>query len=207
MEEIFWFNRHKPDPIVELEASADIEEAQLEQKASLYLGEMQENENLVFYVKQKNDLLYNAAFKGGETLSSRLQALASAAKKKEYSIDGLYLVLKDKLENATDIASQGGTAESAILRDETAVAILTTMAFYGGVQFHPLNNFSEAYSSVTSKLRHESKFQANNSLIHNAFEGLLDAGLIAQGTLEGTPIIYGTSKLDTYLRRNSPISQ
>ncbi|MDP6648053.1 MAG: hypothetical protein QGH34_01520, partial [Candidatus Woesearchaeota archaeon] len=79
MEGIFGFDRHKPDPIVELEASADIEESQLEQKASLYLGEMQENENLVFYVKQKNDLLYNAAFKGGETLSSRLQALASAA--------------------------------------------------------------------------------------------------------------------------------
>ncbi|MDP6600358.1 MAG: hypothetical protein QF798_02895, partial [Candidatus Woesearchaeota archaeon] len=175
--------------------------------ASLYLGEMQENENLVFYVKQKNDLLYNAAFKGGETLSSRLQALASAAKKMEYSIDDLYLVLKDKLENATDIASQGGAAESAILRDETAVAILTTMAFYGGVQFHPLNNFSEAFYSVTSKLRHKSKFQANNFIIHNAFEGLLDAGIIAQGTLEGIPIIYGTAKLDTYLRRNFPISQ
>ena len=207
MEEIFGFNRHKPDPIVELEASADIEEAQLEQKASLYLGERQENENLVFYLKQKNDLLYNAAFKGGETLSSRLQALASAAKKMEYSIDDLYLVLKDKLENATDIASQGGAAESAILRDETAVAILTTMAFYGGVQFHPLNNFSEAFYSVTSKLRHKSKFQANNFIIHNAFEGLLDAGIIAQGTLEGIPIIYGTAKLDTYLRRNFPISQ
>ena len=207
MEEIFGFNRHKPDPIVELEASADIEEAQLEQKASLYLGERQENENLVFYLKQKNDLLYNAAFKGGETLSSRLQALASATKKMEYSIDDLYLVLKDKLENATDIASQGGAAESAILRDETAVAILTTMAFYGGVQFHPLNNFSEAFYSVTSKLRHKSKFQANNFIIHNAFEGLLDAGIIAQGTLEGTPIIYGTAKLDTYLRRNFPISQ
>ena len=207
MEEIFGFNRHKPDPIVELEASADIEEAQLEQKASLYLGERQENENLVFYLKQKNDLLYNAAFKGGETLSSRLQALASATKKMEYSIDDLYLVLKDKLENATDIASQGGAAESAILRDETAVAILTTMAFYGGVQFHPLNNFSEAFYSVTSKLRHKSKFQANNFIIHNAFEGLLDAGIIAQGTLEGIPIIYGTAKLDTYLRRNFPISQ
>ena len=207
MEGIFGFDRHKPDPIVELEASADIEESQLEQKASLYLGEMQENENLVFYVKQKNDLLYNAAFKGGETLSSRLQALASAAKKMEYSIDDLYLVLKDKLENATDIASQGGAAESAILRDETAVAILTTMAFYGGVQFRLLNNFSEAYSSVTSKLRHKSKFQANNFIIHNAFEGLLDAGIIAQGTLEGIPIIYGTAKLDTYLRRNFPISQ
>lgn len=207
MEGIFGFDRHKPDPIVELEASADIEESQLEQKASLYLGERQENENLVFYVKQKNDLLYNAAFKGGETLSSRLQALASAAKKMEYSIDGLYLVLKDKLENATDIASQGGAAESAILRDETAVAILTTMAFYGGVQFHPLNNFSEAFYSVTSKLRHKSKFQANNFIIHNAFEGLLDAGIIAQGTLEGIPIIYGTAKLDTYLRRNFPISQ
>ena len=207
MEGIFGFDRHKPDPIVELEASADIEESQLEQKASLYLGERQENENLVFYLKQKNDLLYNAAFKGGETLSSRLQALASAAKKMEYSIDGLYLVLKDKLENATDIASQGGAAESAILRDETAVAILTTMAFYGGVQFHPLNNFSEAFYSVTSKLRHKSKFQANNFIIHNAFEGLLDAGIIAQGTLEGIPIIYGTAKLDTYLRRNFPISQ
>ena len=207
MEGIFGFDRHKPDPIVELEASADIEESQLEQKASLYLGERQENENLVFYVKQKNDLLYNAAFKGGETLSSRLQALASAAKKMEYSIDDLYLVLKDKLENATDIASQGGAAESAILRDETAVAILTTMAFYGGVQFHPLNNFSEAFYSVTSKLRHKSKFQANNFIIHNAFEGLLDAGIIAQGTLEGIPIIYGTAKLDTYLRRNFPISR
>jgi hypothetical protein len=194
LEGIFRVNGHKPDPIAELLVNADTEEALLEQKSTLYLGERQEAESLAFYIREENDLLYNAAFNGGEGPSRRLPALASVAKKEGYDVKELCSILGSVVKDAPD----------AILRNETAVAILTIVAFYGGITFRSLNNFSEAYSSVAYLLRKKLKCRVYNNEINKVFRELLGAGYIAQGTTEEhQPAILATAKLDPYLRQNN----
>jgi len=192
---IFGINgkENNPDPIEELEVAASAEEKFLEQ-VELYLGPRDNTDTLSSYMKEDNDLLYNAAFEGRDP-SIKLPASFNAAKKKGYIIAGFYQFLEDKLRNAPDV----------ILQDKTALAILATIAFYDGISFRALNKFSEAYPSLSLKLREN--FEAPNDEIYNAFRSLLDSGYIAQGISKNRPIIVGTAKLDTYLSRNSPTPQ